>query len=69
MANLCSMPDQWGSLPSDAAITNGLIFLGFGVICARDMGLQYRAVYNCFIICTYLHLSHVTKMANICLEK
>ena len=50
MANLCSKPDRWGSLPSHVAIKNGLIVFGFGVICAREMGLQYTAVYNCFII-------------------
>ena len=36
MANLCSKPDQWGSLPPHAAITNGLITFGLGVMCARD---------------------------------
>ena len=50
MANLCSKPDRWGSLPSHVAIKNGLIVFGFGVICAREMGLQYTAVYNCFTI-------------------
>ena len=51
MANLCSKPDRWGSLPPHAAITNGLITFGLGVICATEMGLQYRTVYNCFMIC------------------
>ena len=53
MANLCSKPDQWDSLPPHAAITNGLIIFGLGVMCATQMGLQYRIVYNCFMICIF----------------
>ena len=41
MAILCSKPDQWGSLPPHAAITNRLIFFHLGVMCAREMGVQY----------------------------
>ena len=53
MANLCSKHDQWDSLPPHAAITNGLIIFGLGVMCATEMGLQYRTVYNCFMICIF----------------
>ena len=53
MANLCSKPDWWGSLPPHEAIKNGLIVFNFGVICAREMGLQYTAVYDCFTICIF----------------
>ena len=53
MANLCSKPDQWDSLSPHAAITNGLIIFGLGVMCATEMGLQYRTVYNCFMICIF----------------
>ena len=53
MANLCSKPDQWDSLPPHAAITNGLIIFGLDVMCATEMGLQSRTVYNCFMICIF----------------
>ena len=53
MANLCSKPDQWDSLSPHAAITDGLIIFGLGVMCATEMGLQYRTVYNCFMICIF----------------
>ena len=38
MANLCSKPDWWGSLPPHAAITNRLIIFGLCVMCATEMG-------------------------------
>ena len=40
MANLCSKPEWWGSLPPHAAIMAGLIFTCLNVMCAREMGLQ-----------------------------
>ena len=50
MANLCSKPERWGSLPPHAAITTGLIFSCLNVMCAREMGLQYRIVHDCLMI-------------------
>ena len=53
MANLCSKPDWWGSLPPHVTISNGLIIFGLCVMCATQMGLQYKTVYNCFMICIF----------------
>ena len=53
MANLCSKPEWWGSLPPHAAITTALIFSCLNVMCAREMGLQYRTVHNCLMICIF----------------
>ena len=53
MANLCSKPERWGSLPPHAAIMIGLIFSYLNVMYAREMGLQYRTVHNCLMICIF----------------